>query len=101
MTQRTHLDEFLRGRIIGLLEYERTHSWKYPRNLEFPGVSSPCFGKDSKMMVMFSLQSHSRWTFIWRAPDTRYHQENIIERLRFGSEGLLFWEGGIILGSRN
>ncbi|GFU08074.1 transposable element Tcb1 transposase [Trichonephila clavipes] len=27
-------------------------SWKYPRNLESPGVSSPGFGNDSKMMVM-------------------------------------------------
>ncbi|KFM64338.1 Transposable element Tc1 transposase, partial [Stegodyphus mimosarum] len=27
----------------------------------------------------FSLQSDSRRTFIWRAPDTRYHQENITE----------------------
>ncbi|GFW80232.1 transposable element Tcb1 transposase [Trichonephila clavipes] len=27
-------------------------SWKYPRNLESPRVSSPGFGNDSKMMVM-------------------------------------------------
>ncbi|KFM57751.1 Transposable element Tc1 transposase, partial [Stegodyphus mimosarum] len=32
----------------------------------------------------FSLQSDSRRTFIWRAPGTRYHQENIIERHRYG-----------------
>ncbi|GFT74682.1 transposable element Tcb1 transposase [Trichonephila clavipes] len=36
MTQRTHLEDVLRGRIIGHL------NWKYPRNLESPGVSSPC-----------------------------------------------------------
>ncbi|KFM70268.1 Transposable element Tc1 transposase, partial [Stegodyphus mimosarum] len=30
----------------------------------------------------FSLQSDSRRKFIWRAPGTRYHQENIIERHR-------------------
>ncbi|KFM59137.1 Transposable element Tcb1 transposase, partial [Stegodyphus mimosarum] len=47
----------------------------------------------------FSLQSDSRRTFIWRTPDTRYHQENIIERHRYGSAGVLVW-GGIILGSR-
>ncbi|GFT41491.1 transposable element Tcb1 transposase [Trichonephila clavipes] len=29
-------------------------SWKYPRNLESPRVSSPGFGYDSKMMVMLS-----------------------------------------------
>ncbi|GFW87380.1 hypothetical protein TNCV_1267531 [Trichonephila clavipes] len=27
-------------------------SWKYPRNLESPRVSSPGFGNDSMMMVM-------------------------------------------------
>ncbi|GFW84876.1 transposable element Tcb1 transposase [Trichonephila clavipes] len=47
----------------------------------------------------FSLQSHSRRTLIWRAPGTRYHQENTIERHRYGVSGWLVW-GGIILGSR-
>ncbi|GBM68439.1 hypothetical protein AVEN_54948-1 [Araneus ventricosus] len=47
----------------------------------------------------FSLQSDSRRTFIWRAPGTLYHQENMIERHRYGGAGWLVW-GGIILGSR-
>ncbi|GFW90061.1 transposable element Tcb1 transposase [Trichonephila clavipes] len=47
----------------------------------------------------FSLKSDSRRTLIWRAPGTRYHQENTIERHRYGSAGWLVW-GGIILGSR-
>ncbi|GFV74096.1 transposable element Tcb1 transposase [Trichonephila clavipes] len=47
----------------------------------------------------FSLQSDSRRTFIWRVPDTRYHQENNIVRHRFGGVGLLIiWGRGIILG---
>ncbi|GFT39025.1 transposable element Tcb1 transposase [Trichonephila clavipes] len=46
-----------------------------------------------------SLQSDSRWTLIWRAPFTRYHQENTIERHRYGGAGWLVW-GGIIFGSR-
>ncbi|GFS72602.1 transposable element Tcb1 transposase [Trichonephila clavipes] len=46
-----------------------------------------------------SLQSDSRRTLIWRAPSTRYHQENTIERHRYGGAGWLVW-GGIILGSR-
>ncbi|GFW86117.1 transposable element Tcb1 transposase [Trichonephila clavipes] len=33
----------------------------------------------------FSLQSDSRPTLIWRAPGTRYHQENTIERHRYGA----------------
>ncbi|GFV78897.1 transposable element Tcb1 transposase [Trichonephila clavipes] len=48
---------------------------------------------------MFSLQSDSRRTLIWRATGTRYHQENTIERHRYGGAGWLIW-GGIILGSR-
>ncbi|GFV03675.1 transposable element Tc1 transposase [Trichonephila clavipes] len=47
----------------------------------------------------FSLQSDSHRTLIWRAPGTRYHQENTIERHRYVGEGWLVW-GGLILGSR-
>ncbi|GFT99657.1 transposable element Tcb1 transposase [Trichonephila clavipes] len=47
----------------------------------------------------FSLQSDSRRTLIWRVPGTRYHQENTIERHRYGGAGWLVW-GGIILGFR-
>ncbi|GFV22133.1 transposable element Tcb2 transposase [Trichonephila clavipes] len=49
--------------------------------------------------VWFSLPSDSRQTLILRVPDTRYHQENTIERHRYGRVGWLVW-GGIILGSR-
>ncbi|GFS63881.1 HTH_Tnp_Tc3_2 domain-containing protein [Trichonephila clavipes] len=35
----------------------------------------------------FSLQFDSRRTLIWRAPGTRYHQENTIERHRYGGVG--------------
>ncbi|GFX91690.1 transposable element Tcb1 transposase [Trichonephila clavipes] len=47
----------------------------------------------------FSLQSDSRRTLVWRAPGTCYHQDNTIERHRYGGAGWLVW-GGIILGSR-
>ncbi|GFY20860.1 DDE_3 domain-containing protein [Trichonephila clavipes] len=62
-------------------------SWKYPRNLESSRVSSPGFRNDSQIMVMFGLQSDSRRTLIWRVPGTRYHQENTIERHRYGGAG--------------
>ncbi|KFM60725.1 Transposable element Tc1 transposase, partial [Stegodyphus mimosarum] len=39
----------------------------------------------------FSLPSDSRRTFVWRAPGTRYHQENITERRRYGGAGVLVW----------
>ncbi|GFW33435.1 transposable element Tc3 transposase [Trichonephila clavipes] len=38
------------------------------------------FSDESK----FSLQSDSLRTLIWRVPGTRYHQENAIERHRYG-----------------
>ncbi|GFY18134.1 HTH_Tnp_Tc3_2 domain-containing protein [Trichonephila clavipes] len=151
MTQKKHLDVFLHGSIIGRLEYGRISSWKYPRNLESPRVSSPGFGNDSKIMTVyrrlghiglyarrpvrcvplttthyrlrltwsrehalwttqqwscvmfsdesrFSLQSDSGRTLIWRAPGTRYHQENTTERHRYSGAGWLVWVG-IILGS--
>ncbi|GFU00371.1 uncharacterized protein TNCV_4259021 [Trichonephila clavipes] len=97
MAQRKHLDDFLRGRIIGRLECGRTQL-EVSEELESPRVSSPGFGNDSKMMSRLSLQSDSRRTLIWRAPGTRY-QENTIERNRYGGAGGLIW-GGIILGSR-
>ncbi|GFX11493.1 HTH_Tnp_Tc3_2 domain-containing protein [Trichonephila clavipes] len=39
----------------------------------------------------FSLQSDSRRTLIGRAPGIRYHQENAIERHRYGGAGWLVW----------
>ncbi|GFS75910.1 transposable element Tcb1 transposase [Trichonephila clavipes] len=47
----------------------------------------------------FGLQSDFRRTLIWRAPGTRYHQENTIEQHRYGGAGWLVWRG-IILGSK-
>ncbi|GFT32326.1 HTH_Tnp_Tc3_2 domain-containing protein [Trichonephila clavipes] len=47
----------------------------------------------------FRLLSDSLRTLIWRAPGTRYRQENTTERHRYGGAGWLVW-GGIILGSR-
>ncbi|GFT86252.1 DDE_3 domain-containing protein [Trichonephila clavipes] len=90
-------DDFLLGKIIGRLECGRTQL-EVSEELELPRVSSPGFGNDSKIMVMFNLQSDSRRTLIWRAPGTRYYQEkNTIELLHYGGAGWLVW-GGTILG---
>ncbi|GFX76866.1 transposable element Tcb1 transposase [Trichonephila clavipes] len=72
------------------LTWSREHSLWTPQQW-----SCVMFSDESK----FSLQSDSRRTLIWRAPGTRYHQENSIERHRYGGAGWLVW-GGIILGSR-
>ncbi|GFW55206.1 HTH_Tnp_Tc3_2 domain-containing protein [Trichonephila clavipes] len=47
----------------------------------------------------FSLQFYSHRTLIWRAPGTCYHQDNTIERHRYGVSGRLVW-GRTILGYR-
>ncbi|GFW68513.1 HTH_Tnp_Tc3_2 domain-containing protein [Trichonephila clavipes] len=47
------------------------------------------FSNDSR----FCLQSDSHQTLKWRAPGTRYHQENTIERHRYGSARWLVWGG--------
>ncbi|GBO44189.1 hypothetical protein AVEN_148283-1 [Araneus ventricosus] len=72
------------------LAWSREHALRTPQQW-----SCVMFSDESR----FSLQSDSRRTFIWRAPGTRYHQENTIERHRYGGAGWLVW-GGIILGSR-
>ncbi|GFT85260.1 transposable element Tc3 transposase [Trichonephila clavipes] len=127
LAQRKHLDDFLRGRIIGRLECGRTQlevseelgiaqsvisrpwpvrctathcrqqlTWRREHALWTPQQwSSVMFSDESR----FSLQSDSRRTLLWRVPGTRYHQENTIERHRYGGAGWLVW-GGIILGSR-
>ncbi|GFW39978.1 transposable element Tcb1 transposase [Trichonephila clavipes] len=154
MAQRKHLDDFLRGRIIGRLECGRTqleiseeleivqslisrprqrfqddnnvsicYSTGLPRvtrpNEDRPARYDPLtcrlrltWSREHALWTpqqwscliffdesRFSLKSDSRRTLIRRAPGTRYHQENTIERHRYGGAGWLVW-GGIILGSR-
>ncbi|GFX59631.1 HTH_Tnp_Tc3_2 domain-containing protein [Trichonephila clavipes] len=53
------------------LTWSREHALWTPQQW-----SCVMFSNDSR----FSLQSDSRRTLIWRAPGTRYHQENTIER---------------------
>ncbi|GFV41723.1 uncharacterized protein TNCV_3628741 [Trichonephila clavipes] len=82
MAQRKHLDDFLRGRIIGRLECGRTQL-EVSEELEIT------------QNVIFRFwqrfqgdgNSDSRRTLIWRAPGTRYHKENTIERHRYGGAG--------------
>ncbi|GFS90996.1 transposable element Tcb2 transposase [Trichonephila clavipes] len=118
MAQRKHLDDFLRGRIIGRMQCGRTHlevseklgiaqtvisrlwpvtcvpltathchlrlTWSREHALWTPQQwSCVMFSDESR----FSLQSDSRRTLIWRAPGTRYHQANTIERHRYGGVG--------------
>ncbi|GFY12275.1 transposable element Tcb1 transposase [Trichonephila clavipes] len=138
MAQRKHLEDFLRGRIIGGLECGHTQlevseelgiaqsvisrlwqqfqddgnrfkcvpltsnrchlrlTWSREHALWTPQQWSWVMFSDESR---FSLQSDSRRTLIWRAPGTRYHQENTIERHHYRGAGWLVW-GGIISGSR-
>ncbi|GFX20981.1 uncharacterized protein TNCV_80361 [Trichonephila clavipes] len=51
MAQRKNLDDIC---VVKLLDDWNVDvpSWKYPRNLKSPRVSSPGFGNNSNMMVM-------------------------------------------------
>ncbi|GFU02936.1 transposable element Tc3 transposase [Trichonephila clavipes] len=93
MAQRKQLDDFLRGRIIGRLECRRTQMEEYKEL----GIAQSVI---SKLCQRFQDDgnSDSRRTLIWRTPGTRCHQENTIQRHRYGGAGWLVW-GGIILGS--
>ncbi|GFX28714.1 uncharacterized protein TNCV_547411 [Trichonephila clavipes] len=91
MAQMKHLDDFLRGRIIGRLECGRT---QYPMNLESPRVSSPGFGNDSKMIVMGvdvtahvtpELQRRMRtgiWQLLPKETDVAQHQTCLVSSLQ-------------------
>ncbi|GFV06313.1 transposable element Tc3 transposase [Trichonephila clavipes] len=96
MAQRKHLDDFLRGRIIGRLEGGRT---QLEVSEELGIAQSHLQALATIPRLRFSLQSDSRRILIWRAPDTRYHPENTIERHRYGGARWFVWRG-IILGSR-
>ncbi|GFU20907.1 transposable element Tcb2 transposase [Trichonephila clavipes] len=88
-------------RPVGCVQLTATHcrlrlTWSREHALWTPQQWSCVMFSDE---AWFSLQSDSCRTLIWRAPGTRYHQENTIERHRYGGAGWLVW-GGIILGSR-
>ncbi|GFY08672.1 transposable element Tcb1 transposase [Trichonephila clavipes] len=94
-----HIDLYIR-RPVRCVPLTATHchlrlNWSREHALSTPQQwSCVMFSDESR----FRFQSDSRRTFIWRAPGTRYHQENTIERHRYGSAGWLVW-GEIILGS--
>ncbi|GFU54411.1 cubilin [Trichonephila clavipes] len=123
MAQKKHLDDFLRGRIIVRLECGRTQLevseelgiaqsvisrlWQ---RFQDDGNVSRYYSTGRRRVTMpnedrylavtqIPFKSDSRRILIWRAPGTRYHQENTIERHRDDGAGWLVW-GGIILGSR-
>ncbi|GFW78463.1 transposable element Tcb1 transposase [Trichonephila clavipes] len=60
-------------------------TWSREHALWTPQESCVMFSDESR----FSLQSDSHQTLIWRAPGTRYHQENTIERHCYGGAGWL------------
>ncbi|GFU22307.1 transposable element Tcb1 transposase [Trichonephila clavipes] len=99
MAQKKHLDNFLRGRIIGQLECGRTHLEVSEELGIAQSVISWLWQRFQDDGNVWGLQSDSCRTLIWRAPGTRYHHNNTIERHRYGCAGWLVWER-IILGSR-
>ncbi|GFV57396.1 HTH_Tnp_Tc3_2 domain-containing protein [Trichonephila clavipes] len=54
-------------------------------------LGTSLFRRTMTGLLEFSLQFNSRRTLIWRAPGPRYHQENTIERHRYGGR-MVVWE---------
>ncbi|GFW64127.1 uncharacterized protein TNCV_708321 [Trichonephila clavipes] len=93
MAHRKHLDDFY---MVKLLNYWNVDvpSWKYPRNLKSPRVSSPGFGNESKMMVMRvdvtaqvtpELRRRMRtgiWQLLSKETDGAQHQTCLVCSLR-------------------
>ncbi|GFU87508.1 DDE_3 domain-containing protein [Trichonephila clavipes] len=59
MAQRKHLNDFYVVELLGDWNVD-VPSWKYPRNLESPRVSSPGFGNESKMMITVDWSPYAR-----------------------------------------
>ncbi|GFX62189.1 cubilin [Trichonephila clavipes] len=99
MIQRKHLDAFLPGRIIGRLECGRTQV----EVSEELGIAQSVISRlrNYSMMMVMKVDVTEQVSPSYNAvvPGTRYHQENTIERHRYGGAGWLVWDG-IILGSR-
>ncbi|GFU95858.1 transposable element Tcb1 transposase [Trichonephila clavipes] len=81
MAQRKHLDDFF---VVELLDDWNVDvlSWKYPRNLESPRVSSPGFGNDSKMMIIKRRSTTSEQSRqLSSATDTTVSKKIVYRRL--------------------
>ncbi|GFW78817.1 HTH_Tnp_Tc3_2 domain-containing protein [Trichonephila clavipes] len=77
-----------RNSLSPAINWSREHALSTPKQW-----SCVMFSDESR----FSLQSDSRQTLIWRAPGTRYHQENTTERHRYGGAGWLVFREELFL----
>ncbi|GFS81030.1 hypothetical protein TNCV_1223221 [Trichonephila clavipes] len=103
MSSRHHIDDFMRGRIIGRIEegrkitdvareFDIAHSvvsrlWK---SFKTTGMCSRRHGK--------SLSSDCRRQLIWRESGTAYRPENIQEKDRYPTCSIMVWAGIMING---
>ncbi|GFT07153.1 transposable element Tc1 transposase [Trichonephila clavipes] len=108
MSSRHHIDDFMRGRIIGKIEEERkitdvarkfdiAHSvvsrlWK---SFKTTGMCSRRHGGDESR---FSLSSDCRRQLIWRESSTAYRPENIQEKDRYPTCSIMVWSSIMING---
>ncbi|GFS74198.1 transposable element Tc1 transposase [Trichonephila clavipes] len=110
MSSRHHIDDFMRGRIIGKIEegrkitdvareYDIAHSvvsrlWK---SFKTTGMCSRRHGGRS-YESRFSLSSDCRRQLIWRESGTTYRPENIQEKDRYPTCSIMVWAGIMING---
>ncbi|GFW64650.1 transposable element Tc3 transposase [Trichonephila clavipes] len=112
MSSRHHIDDFMRGRIIGKIEEGRkitdvareidiAHSvvsrlWK---SFKTTGMCSRRHGVGRvRNESRFSLSSDCRRQLIWRESGTDYRPENIQEKDRYLTCSIMVWAGIMING---
>ncbi|GFY26810.1 transposable element Tcb1 transposase [Trichonephila clavipes] len=112
MSSRHHIDDFMRGRIIGKIEegrkitdvareFDITHSvvsrlWK---SFKTTGMCSKRHGVGRvRNESRFSLSSDIRRQLIWRESGTAYRPENIQEKDRYPTCSIMVWAGIMING---
>ncbi|GFU62287.1 transposable element Tc3 transposase [Trichonephila clavipes] len=112
MSSRHHIDDFMRGRIIGKIEegrkitdvareFDIAHSvvsrlWK---SFKTTGMCSRRHGgRRVRNESRFSLSSDCRRQLIWRESGTAYRPENIQEKVRYPTCSIMVWAGIMING---
>ncbi|GFU04445.1 transposable element Tcb2 transposase [Trichonephila clavipes] len=107
MSSRHHIDDFMRGRIIGKIEegrkitdvvreFDNAHSVVSRSHLKL--LECVVDGTGRSYESRFSLSSNCRRQLIWRESGTAYRPENIQEKDRYPTCSIMVWAGIMING---
>ncbi|GFY18625.1 uncharacterized protein TNCV_2398501 [Trichonephila clavipes] len=93
MSSRHHIDDFMRGRIIGKIEEGRKIT-DVAREFDIAHSVVSRLSNESR----FSLSSDCRRQLIWRESGTAYRPENIQEKDRYPTCSIMVWAGIMMNG---